>query len=53
MWPFRPIDSSHYYTPYLPLVFADNDQTIIARDGSRLFSVSVASIKNAGTGTDE
>ncbi len=52
-WPFRPIDSSHYYTPYLPLVFADNDQTIVARDGSQLFSVSVAAIKNAGLGTDE
>lgn len=51
--PFRPIDSSHYYTPYLPLVFADNDQMLVARDRSQLFSISVESITTAEDPADD
>lgn len=52
-WPFHPKDTSQYYTPYLPLVFAGNDQTLVAREGSQLFSIPVESIKTAEVPTDE
>jgi hypothetical protein len=52
-WPFQPTVTSQYYTPYLPLSFADNDKTLIARDGSQLFSISVDSIKTAEIPADD
>lgn len=52
-WPLPRDDQSHFYTPYLPLAFADNDQTLIARDGSQLFSISVESIKTAEDPADD
>ena len=52
-WPFPPMETSQYYTPYLPLVFVDNDQTLVARDGSQLFSISVESIKTAEDPADD
>lgn len=53
MWPFQPKDTSQYYSPYLPHGFADSDRTLIARDGSQLFSIPVESIKTAQEPADE
>lgn len=52
-WPLTPDDQSHFYTPYLPLAFADNDKILIARDGSQLFSISVESIRTAEVPVDD
>jgi hypothetical protein len=43
-WPFEPVIDSEYYTPYLPIAFANNDRTLIARTADQLFSISVEAL---------
>jgi hypothetical protein len=40
-WPFQPVGDSTYYTPYFPIAFANNDQMIVGRTASELFSIPV------------
>jgi hypothetical protein len=52
-WPFPPDDAAQFITPYIPITFANNDRSIIARNGSQLFSVPVATIKESNEPTNE
>lgn len=52
-WPFAPDDTSHFISPYLPIAFTHNDRTLVARDGSQLFSVPVEAIQANKESTDE
>ena len=44
-WPLQPVNESIYYTPYLPIAFANNDQTLVARSADQLFSIPTAAIQ--------
>lgn len=40
-WPFALEDEMKFISPYMPIGLANGGQTMIARDGSRLFSVPI------------
>lgn len=40
-WPFALEDEAKFISPYMPIGFADGGQLILARDGSRFFSVPI------------
>lgn len=45
-WPLEPVSDSKYYSPYMPIAFANNDQSLIARTADQLFSIPVAAIQD-------
>jgi hypothetical protein len=49
-WSLGEGESGQFVSPYIPMAFADNDQTIVARSGSQLFSIPVAAIKASQSG---
>lgn len=52
-WPFAPIEDTEFNTPFVPVAFANGNQTIVARKGSLLFSIPTASIMHPSEPSDE
>jgi|GEM_PF-3476080 len=43
-WPFLPVSGSNYNSPFYPLAFINQGRSILAREGSHLFTIPIASI---------
>jgi len=52
-WQVGDVDDSLFYSPFLPIAFADEDRRLIGRKGSKLISIHVESIVAAEDGSHE